>query len=676
MKTTVAVALALTLSFTGIVGNHAEAAKARPDLIVAAVSAPSSTSPNTIIVVSGTIKNQGRASSKAFNVAAYLSADPSNTIGATLLGTQNVSGLAAGASVALSNSFTVPASTASGTFYVVAVADSTKVVSESNESNNTRASGGIAVQAPISTPTAAQITAWVTDSLARIQPTDPAGISTEATIKAARNEYEGFQVIVKAPSDTALSNVTATASDLTGPTGVIASSNITLYREAYILVTTSSPASPYPTGWWPDPLIPFKHPETGANLGQPFTVDAGRNVPIYVEVYVPAGTPAGTYTGGIQVSVSGGASIPIPISLTVWNFSLPTTPALRTNFGHFRSQQFAAAFGTSRYTDIHNTLMDKFDHELLRHRLSPARPSGTEPSYNAATGTIDSSNVQARMAHFISLGLTSYDLPLFDDWPWADPFGADRDKAQRYLSGILDWLGANDWLTLAYHDGIDEPEEASGYQAVRDEATNWHGLDPRAKMLITEQTRPWDPTWGTLYGSVDIWTPYFSRFDPVTWAERRAVGEQSWMYGAWGDNGTPGDLLDRPIYEIRVPAWIGFQYGITGLLKWNTVYWDQVTDPWTNPATYTLSGDIFNGDGAFFYPGTKVGYEGPIASLRLKTFRDAVDDYDYLTQLAVTDPASAQAIAQRVGTTFTDWTKDSTPIAQARLELGRRLGEL
>ncbi len=675
MKPTVAVALALTVVFTGIVGNHAEAARAKPDLIVSAVSVPSSASPDTAIVVSGTVKNQGKASAKAFGVAYHLSTSPSSTTGAAVLGTQNVSSLAAGASVALSNSFTVPGSTASGTFYVVAVADSTKVIRESNESNNSRASGAIAVQVPVSTQASAQMTVWVTDSLTRVQPTDQPGTSTAAAIKAARNEHEGFQIIVKAPSAATLSSVTATASDLTGPAGTISAANVTLYREAYILVTTSSPDSPYPQGWWPDPLIPFKHPETGANLGQPFNVGAGENVPIYVEVYVPAGTPPGTYTGSIQVSASE-VFTSVPLTLTVWNFSLPTTPALRTNFGHFRSQQFAATFETSRYTELHNTLMDKFDHELLRHRLSPSRPSGTEPSYNATTGAIDSSNVQARMAHFMSLGLTSYDLPLFGDWPWADAFGADRDKAQRYLSGILDWLDANGWLSLAYHDGIDEPEGVAGYQAVRDEAADWHGLDPRTKMLITEQTKPWDPTWGTLYGSVDIWTPYLSRFDAATWAERRALGEQSWMYGAWGNNGTPGDLLDRPIYEIRVPAWISFQYGITGLLKWNTVYWEQVADPWTDPATYTLSGEVFNGDGVFFYPGTKVGYDGPIASMRLKAFRDAVDDYDYLTLLAAKDPDSASAIAQSVGTTFTDWKKDATAIAQARSELGHRLGEL
>lgn len=145
MNTKVAFALAFALSFAGIVGNHAEAAKRKPDLIVSAVSAPSSTSPGATIVVSGTIKNQGRASSKAFGVAYYLSTSPSSTRGAAVLGTENVSSLAAGASVAIVTSLAIPGSTTSGTYYVVAVVDSTKVISESNERNNTRASNAVSV---------------------------------------------------------------------------------------------------------------------------------------------------------------------------------------------------------------------------------------------------------------------------------------------------------------------------------------------------------------------------------------------------------------------------------------------------------------------------------------------------------------------------------------------------
>lgn len=144
MKTKVAVALAAALGFTTIVASHAEAAR-RPDLIVPSISVPSSASPNATIVVSSTVKNQGTANAASFRVGYYLSANPSSTTGAAVLGTQNVFGLTRGASVALITSFTVPGSTTGGSHYVVAVADSTKVVRESNESNNTRASAAMAV---------------------------------------------------------------------------------------------------------------------------------------------------------------------------------------------------------------------------------------------------------------------------------------------------------------------------------------------------------------------------------------------------------------------------------------------------------------------------------------------------------------------------------------------------
>ena len=173
MKTTVAFTLALTVVFTAIVGNHAEAAKSKPDLIVSAVRAPSSASTNATIVVSSTVKNQGRASSNAFGVGFYLAVSPSSVTGATLLGTQNVTSLTAGASVTLVGSLVIPGRTANGTFYVVAVADSAKFISESNESNNSRPSDAMAVtdSTPpiISSVSSSGITAssatiaWITD---------------------------------------------------------------------------------------------------------------------------------------------------------------------------------------------------------------------------------------------------------------------------------------------------------------------------------------------------------------------------------------------------------------------------------------------------------------------------------------------------------------------------------
>ena len=175
----VAFTAALTFVFTGVVGTHAEAATRLPDLIVSAVSAPSTAQSGQSFVLSASIKNQGRASASTVQAAFYLTKSTSSITGATLLGTQNVGSLSAGARLALTTTLSIPSSTSSGTFYVVAVADPSNAIKESNETNNTRASGAIAVKdltpPTISGVNATQITAsnatitWTTDKTSTSQ---------------------------------------------------------------------------------------------------------------------------------------------------------------------------------------------------------------------------------------------------------------------------------------------------------------------------------------------------------------------------------------------------------------------------------------------------------------------------------------------------------------------------
>src|SRR6185503_3317918 len=100
---------------------------------------------------------------------------------------------------------------------------------------------------------------------------DSAGTGTQATLSAARGEYESFQIAIQAPQG-GLTNVNASISDLSGPNGaVIAKSNFSLFREKYVYVRQSSPNwgganQPLGAGWYPDALIPFADPSTGKPL--------------------------------------------------------------------------------------------------------------------------------------------------------------------------------------------------------------------------------------------------------------------------------------------------------------------------------------------------------------------------------------------------------------------------
>src|SRR5712691_11676948 len=116
---------------------------------------------------------------------------------------------------------------------------------------------------------------------------------TAAAIYAAKGEYESFQIIVRAGS--ALSGVNVVVPDLVGPGGqIIPKSNLTLFSEHYVYVSqgiSSAEAGWHAAnlrqgpGWYPDGLVPFNDPITGASLSNsgaqyvavPFNLSANTN---------------------------------------------------------------------------------------------------------------------------------------------------------------------------------------------------------------------------------------------------------------------------------------------------------------------------------------------------------------------------------------------------------------
>ncbi|HEV2522545.1 MAG TPA: hypothetical protein VGT24_09205, partial [Candidatus Acidoferrales bacterium] len=157
---------------------------------------------------------------------------------------------------------------------------------------------------------------WVDSALERVGKTDPEGSTTAITLFGARGETVDTQVIVQAPAG-GLSNVNLSASALSGPGGAsIPASSLTLYREYYLSVTGTANYGggsnpPLGSGTYPEPLIPFNDPESGASLCSTSaalkacnaTLSAGQNQPYWIDISVPHGAstaPPGTYTGTIS----------------------------------------------------------------------------------------------------------------------------------------------------------------------------------------------------------------------------------------------------------------------------------------------------------------------------------------------------------------------------------------
>jgi hypothetical protein len=171
---------------------------------------------------------------------------------------------------------------------------------------------------------------------------------TTASIFAAQNEFEAFEVAIYNGTSTALSNfAVGKPASLVGPAGaVLPNSNIWLYREAYYHVSIpSSPDYDSQIGDWPDALIPqvdeiYGQARAGSSGFSNFAPinpnDTCSGVPcnsippnttrvILVDVLIPSGQAYGQYTAtgssGLQLTWTGGSQS-VDVNVTVRNFAL------------------------------------------------------------------------------------------------------------------------------------------------------------------------------------------------------------------------------------------------------------------------------------------------------------------------------------------------------------------
>ncbi|MFN3786064.1 MAG: hypothetical protein ACK4RS_04415, partial [Thiothrix sp.] len=196
----------------------------------------------------------------------------------------------------------------------------------------------------------------------------------EVVLAAARNEYEGFQFVIRAGSH-GISNVQVTISALRDARGNVLDT-LQVFRQRYVKVTTPSPFSPYAPQEWPDILLPAANPANAtlspAYRAFPQNLLAGENLPVWVDVFVPATAAPGEYHGKVTVTADGVPALELPITLNVWNFTLPQRLPLRTVFGT-NGYRVAEVYGFERTgtNAENNRLIRTYNDFLLDHRLSP-----------------------------------------------------------------------------------------------------------------------------------------------------------------------------------------------------------------------------------------------------------------------------------------------------------------
>jgi hypothetical protein len=482
------------------------------------------------------------------------------------------------------------------------------------------------------------------------------------------NEIVAFQLIIQADM-TGAKNVNVTLSDLTNGSSTIPGSetgpadpfdyrgrNTELFTEHYLNMIKRSPplwffsdsATPpaYYTGWVPDCLIPFSAPP--GKGGAPFSIEAGKNQAVWVDILIPRDASPGIYSGNAKITVSDKEIRSIPIFLNVYGFTLPDSTHLKTMFG-YSAGSIASRHNVTRGSKEYYDLELKYNQLAHRHRFDLVNEVSDLDEMTSHYKKYFSGEAYAPETGYAgpgeNTGNTTFSIGYGGDFP--KEYGGSLEKMNK-----ADWWKGSDawenWFRTnapgverhkyLYPDEPDfkGPDNAKGtgsMDTIRMQA-RWSHSNPgpgkTIPTLVTNKIRP------DLIGYVDFWSisaqEWVIDLTPEEVASERSKGRKFGIYNGFRP-GMGAVVSDADAIEFRVMPWIVWKYNIDQYFYWSTTFWRRL-DVFVNPLTYE---DRINGDGTFLYPGQDALFPdqdrnlaGPLSSVRAKNWRRGAQDFEYM----------------------------------------------
>lgn len=440
-------------------------------------------------------------------------------------------------------------------------------------------------------------------------------------LSLARNESESFQVCLRPPADMLLADVQVSVGDLVDTKGNarIPAGNVGIYTVQYQHVAIPSHYEG-PTGWWPDALPPLK----------PFTAEAGQNTPVWITVYARPDLPAGVYRGPITITASNGGPWELGLEVTVHDFQLPMTPALKTDFGF--SMEALSRYAKTQKADP-NALARSYLENALAHRVT-LRELCQLPRESANYGA-SLSQYKKQLEALRALGASTFYVP-------ASLLEVPAQLAEANAFVKREGLSGKAFTQLAY-----EPEEPS-WNRVLESMQLWKNQAPDIPITVsTMGLRPFIPS------TLDIWSLHAQVLDTTFNAEvlnRASQGGEVWWYVDHTPPRPYGNLfVDFAAIEHRILFWQAWALGMRGMQYWEVNFWPEDGDPYESLLDITP----VNGNGVLVYPGAR----GPINSIRWEIVRDGLEDYDYMALFmdrvrALRDKPGNEALLKRASDVY------------------------
>ncbi len=491
----------------------------------------------------------------------------------------------------------------------------------------------------------------------KVKQTDKLGEMSEVDIAFAQNEWENFQIVVASTDKDEA--VTLEVTDFKNADG--GTLPVEIYKENYS-------ECEYPGGtigrMYPDALIPLNDGETTKltkNLSQAF----------FIEARSTAETAAGEYTATLTLKNSSGeVALNKEIKATVWDFALPEGHYSDTAMGIFGESFFELAAqlpsslwghnggGYREISTSQEEVYKKYYDYLLDHGIS---------AYNLPYDILD----ERADAYMSDPRVKSFIIPYYED---------DETLAKAYKK-----ISSNpDWARKGCFYPIDEPSTQEHFDSYNSIIERLNRLCPGFNMVTpfyalsspeNSQTNAFDLQKDNNTILCPVSYSYEVEGFREAMQEMIAAGKRSWWYVCCGpedDTGMCNMFIFQNGIKHRMLFWQQYDYDVTGLLYWNTTYWDQCGNPWDNVKSWESWKAA--GDGMWLYPGAEVGVDGPVGSLRLKNVTAGLEDYDYLRMAE--EKFGKEWVDETVAKltqSITEYTTDTALLETVRREIGEKL---
>lgn len=561
------------------------------------------------------------------------------------------------------------------------------------------------------------------------------------SLHGARGEYISFQVVITNQRDTPMKGVRIGVTPFRKGDSRLGP-DPELFLEWAVEIKETSTGYPLATlgkGWYPDALIPFRYIQAdSAKVEHRWTypveipdfnnrIDDQVSMIVWVDQYIPfeyEKAEPGSYSATIRVWM-GDQQREIPVEFNIWDFAIPNENLLKASLQHegFLSRKDEKAeleiyqlFKRNRMglmdptykPDLHFTDhgeievdWDEFDRRLERYFTGEAFTAEYGYEYGPGYGE--------PVETFI-LPFNVYGKHGQRGWPDTGDAEVERnpENSSRYIAVIrevrehlLPIIDPMKTELTVYLNGLDESYFPEAWDRMVYYGDIFKQEYPEARFRVDGGYS--GEAMEVIQHSIQSWASHTINYDIETISKYQEMGIEDWIYGpmlyearvnSWSGSST---FIDLPLVNDRAISWSVWKYNAYSWIGWGvgagwTAAW---YDPETWKDTYKHGSDSdegyfykkLNGNGMSIYgPGVVPNVDGPCPSIRLKTFRNGVQEYEYLRLLSQLDGNEERAdsiVSTIIKRPFGEksignldvWSFDPEAWDQARIRLGELIME-